>query len=205
MKEFLPLLMPVLLIIGGVLIIVMLVKNKALADHEHVIATWKNIDVLFQKRHDTIKEQLELLGQAVKTETNTYKEVARLRSGLKDYNDLTITEKKELMDGLGHLTSIAARTTEAYPEIQTLKADGQSPYNLLVKEWNKVETDIGNMRFAYNRNAEDYNVKMYQAPFGSIYRKIRRIRNKGRVEDFPYFEAQEEAREAVKVSPDLFG
>lgn len=196
-----------LLLIGIVIValpivLFILMKNNAIAKHENVIRVWADIDAVLLQRHEQIKQQLNLIGQVLNVETKAYQKIAKYRSGLDDYPNMSINEKIDFNANLGAFITHGLRH-EAYPDVATIK----EVIPRLLTMWNSIETEIKNKRLAYNRSATSFNIGLHQFPSSMFFTKARMLLSEnGTAEPFALIKATAQEREAVNVpEPDWTG
>lgn len=184
-----------LIVVAIPVVFYILMNNNAVAKHENVVRVWSDIDAVLLQRHEQIKQQLNLIGNVLNIETQAYQKIAKYRSGLNDYPNMSINEKIDFNANLGTFITHGLRT-EAYPDVDTIK----DTIPRLLTMWNSVETEIKNKRLAYNRSATSFNVGLYQFPSSMFFRKARLLLSEnGTVEPFALIKATGQERDAISI------
>ena len=179
-----------ILVIAGVTgFFYMSYTNQAIAKCNRVKQVWSDIDVLLLKRNEAIRNQINFLMQTLDVESKMYKEMAKVSDALQKYNSSdSIEDKVSTNNMIGN--TLVEITKNKYPELQSLKQN----FLPIFEEWKNTETDISNIRMAYNRSATKYNTGMRQFPSSTFY-----IRAKGDDIEFPLIMATELQRQAIEI------
>ena len=179
-----------ILVIAGVTgFFYMSYTNQAIAKCNRVKQVWSDIDVLLLKRNEAIRNQINFLMQTLDVESKMYKEMAKVSDALQKYNSSdSIEDKVSTNNMIGN--TLVEITKNKYPELQSLKQN----FLPIFEEWKNTETDISNIRMAYNRSATRYNTGMRQFPSSTFY-----IRAKGDDIEFPLIVATELQRQAIEI------
>ena len=179
-----------ILVIAGVTgFFYMSYMNQAIAKYNRVKQAWSDIDVLLLKRNEAIRNQINFLMQTLDVESKMYKEIAKVSDALQKYNSSdSIEDKVSTNNMIGN--TLVEITKNKYPELQSLKQN----FLPIFEEWKNTETDISNIRMAYNRSATKYNTGMRQFPSSTFY-----IRAKGDDIEFPLIVATEIQRQAIEI------
>ena len=127
--------------------------------------------------------------QTLDVESKMYKEMAKVSDALQKYNSSNSIEDKVSTNNMIGNTLVEI-TKNKYPELQSLKQN----FLPIFEEWKNTETDISNIRMAYNRSATRYNTGMRQFPSSTFY-----IRAKGDDIEFPLIVASELQRQAIEI------
>lgn len=185
------------LIIGVVVVIgfYFLMKNNAIAKHENVVRVFADIDVIFIQRNDQVYQQLNAVYQALSTESELAQNVAKYRSGINEYTNMSMNEKINFNASLGAFITHGLRQ-EAYPSLDSIKTLIPN----VISTWNKVETELKNKRLAYNRSATSFNVGLHQFPSSIFFKKARMILSEdGTTEPFALIKATEAEKQSIKI------
>ena len=179
-----------ILVIAGVTgFFYMSYTNQAIAKCNRVKQVWSDIDVLLLKRNEAIRNQINFLMQTLDVESKMYKEMTKVSDALQKYNSSdSIEDKVSTNNMIGN--TLVEITKNKYPELQSLKQN----FLPIFEEWKNTETDISNIRMAYNRSATRYNTGMRQFPSSTFY-----IRAKGDDIEFPLIVASELQRQAIEI------
>lgn len=191
----------IIVIIGGVILYCILAQNNAHAAHERVLKTFSDIDVVLIQRNDQIKNQLNFLMGALKQESELMILISKYRSGISDYNNMSINEKVDFNSNLGYFVTHGLRNNEAYPELSNV----HTTIPIIIKEWSKVEAEITTKRLAYNRSVTRFNIGLKQFPANIFYRKARLLGSEnGEITPFLLIKATDVEKEPVKVEKDWY-
>ena len=181
--------MQYVIVLAVVLIICLLyfvvVYNKLIKLNNSVNEGFATMDVYLKKRWDLIPNLVEIVKGYAKHESETFKEITKLRNENYDNlsNDDKIKTNEQLNKGINKIMALA----EAYPE---LKANEN--FLKLSSDLTSVEDEIAQSRKYYNAVVRNYNNKVEMIP-SNIVAKILGYKSK------LMFIASEEERKNVKV------
>lgn len=147
---------------------------------------WAQVDVQLKKRFDLIPNLVETVKGYAKHEKQTFEDVVAARNKFQ-----TATTPEAEMEASGELTKVLSRLmvlSEAYPE---LKADKN--FLQLQEDLKDIEEKIAFARQFYNDRVLSYLNKIQMFPSNIIASMFG-------FKEMKYFEANEEAKEAPKVS-----
>ncbi|HLE21887.1 MAG TPA: LemA family protein [Vicinamibacteria bacterium] len=146
---------------------------------------WSDVDVQLKKRHDLIPNLVETVKGYAKHEKDTLERViqARTRAVGAPSPDAKMEAENLLTSALRQLFALA----EAYPD---LKANQN--FIQLQGDLSRIESDIADARRYFNAVVRDFNTRQQVFPANLIASALGfQVRN--------FFEAEEEARKAVRV------
>jgi len=172
----------VVLIVGAAV----LTFNRLTRSRERVREAWSGIDVQLQRRADLVPNLVEAVKGYATHERGVFEAVTRARGAARQARgarEATLANLA-LTGAIGRLYALA----EAYPELQAAAS-----FVSLQTELSDIEEKIGYARHFYNGNVRDYNTRVKRFPTLIVARAFL-----FRPEEF--FEADDEAAEAVKVS-----
>lgn len=172
----------VLVIIGFILIGM---YNGLVRGRNRVREAWSGIDVQLKRRASLVPNLVETVRGYAEHERETFEEVTRARSAVEQAGTVAdAAQANNMLTGaLRHLFAVA----ENYPQLQA--AEG---FRQLQTELADIEEKIAFSRQFYNTNVLDYNNRIQTVPTVFIANMFG-----FRAEEF--FEAEEEAREDVRV------
>lgn len=157
-----------------------LVKLKVRAEN-----AWSDIDVQLKRRHELIPNLMEAVKGYAAHEQGVLNEVARLRAGALGASGPAESGAAEASLA-GAVKSVFA-VAEAYPE---LRADGN--FRQLQTQLADIENNIQYARRYFNAVVRDMNTAVARVP-SNIVAGLFGFRR------MAYFQAEQDAREAVKV------
>ena len=165
---------------------VILTFNRLTRSRERVREAWSGIDVQLQRRADLVPNLVEAVKGYAAHERGVFEAVTRARGAVQGARGAAeaTTANLALGGAIGRLFALA----EAYPELQAATS-----FVALQTELSDIEEKIGYARHFYNGNVLDYNTRVRRFPSLIVARAFL-----FRPEEF--FEAEEEATGAVKVS-----
>lgn len=146
---------------------------------------WSGIDVQLRRRASLIPNLVETVKGYAAHERETLEAVTRARSGLESAG--TAHQAAEANNVLTQALRSLFAVAEAYPQLQA-----SENFMGLQRELGDIEEKIAFSRDFYNRNVLDYNTRLQTFPNVVI------ARNFG-FQPEEFFEAEEEAREEVRV------
>lgn len=157
-----------------------LVKLKVLAEEG-----WSGIDVQLKKRYDLIPNLVNTVKGYASHEKTVLENVTKYRNMA--MNAGTVEDKIAAENMLTSTLKTLFSVTENYPD---LKADAS--FVNLQNQLSSVEGDLEKSRRYYNGTVREYNTSLMTFPtsiFAGIFKFVAK----------PFFEAEAEARENVKV------
>lgn len=157
-----------------------LVRLKVLVDE-----AWSGIDVQLKKRYDLIPNLVNTVKGYASHEKGVFEKVTQLRSAAMSAG--SIEEKVDLENQLTGTLKTLFAVAENYPE---LKADAS--FLNLQQQLSSIEDELEGARRYYNGTVREFNTKIVTFP-NNIIAGILKFTQK------PFFEAETEARENVKV------
>ena len=146
------------------------------------------IDVQLKRRADLIPNVVESVKGYAKHEKTVFEDVTKARSSLMKADSLQ--DKAKANDQLsGALKSLFA-VAEAYPQLQ-------ASANFQELQWQLEDTEdkVAYSRQFYNSNVLDFNSKVQMFPTNLIANSIG-------FKAFEFFQAEEEAKQSIKVKFD---
>jgi LemA protein len=162
--------------------------NGLIRSRVRVNEAWSGIDVQLKRRASLIPNLVETVKGYAAHEREVFERVTEARAALQRAG--TAKEAAEannmMTQALGRLFAVA----EAYPQLRA-----SENFMDLQNELADTEEKIAFARQFYNRNVTDFNARILVFP--SVV--IARLMN---LQPFDFFEAEEEARQDVKVSFD---
>ncbi len=160
--------------------------NSFISLRERVEEAFSTMDVYLKQRFDLIPNLVETVKGYAGHEKSVFENIAKARANV--FGASNDNEKFAAENQLGRAVSGFLAVAENYPE---LKAN--TNFSDLIQQLKATEADIANARKYYNGVVRAYNNQVDYFPsniLAGIFKFERR----------PYFEANEEERENVKVS-----
>lgn len=181
-------------IIVGVIVILIIILiasligtyNKFVKMRNSCEEAWATIDVYLKKRYDLIPNLVETVKGFAKHESETLQNVIAARNiAMSATNTADKIQKENALTN--SLRTFLNFVSESYPQLQA-----NANFLDLQNQLKLIETDLSNARKFYNANVKQINTKMQTFPSNIIAGFMR-------LEKFPYYEIEEEARQNVKV------
>jgi LemA protein len=181
----LPAMIPVLLLSLAVLWTILVYNGLVLA-RNRTREAWSGIDVQLKRRSSLIPNVVETVRGYAKHEHDVFSEVAQARGALaKAAGPVAAASADHMLTAaLGRLMAVA----ENYPQLQAA-----GTFRQLQDELADAEEKIAYARQFYNQNALDYNTRIQSFPGNQFA-------NWFHFQPFDFFNAEETAKEDVKVS-----
>jgi LemA protein len=180
----------IVLVLLGVAVVLALVimgiYNGLVGSRFRVREAWSGIDVQLKRRSSLIPNLVETVRGYASHERETLENVTRARAMLDTAG--TAQQAAQANNMLTQALRSLFAVAEAYPD---LKANQN--FLELQRELTDTEEKIAYARQFYNRNVLDYNTKTSTVP--SVF-----IANMFNFQPEEFFEAEEEARQEVRVS-----
>lgn len=172
-------------------------RNSLIGARENIEEQLGNIDTELQSRLDKIPNLMNSVKGFMNHESETYKQIAALRSGIEPYveekngtlvakENLTEEQKFQLEESSSQLVKEFRVTVEKYPELKDTLMVG------FMDELSGTENRIKVARREYNELVRSYNSKVKLFP-SSIVAEMSGF------EEMEYYEADEEASKAPVV------
>ncbi len=178
---------PIILVVVAILLVLYLVGmyNGLVRARNRCREAWSGIDVQLRRRASLIPNLVETVKGYAAHERGVFEEVARARSMLDQAGSAAqaADANNQLTRALRSLFAVA----ENYPQLKA-----SENFLDLQNELSDVEEKIAFARQFYNRNVLDYNTRIQTFPNVLI------ARNMG-FQEMEFFEAEEEARQEVRV------
>ena len=140
------------------------------------------IDVALTKRYDVLTKMLETVKAFTRHESETFAQLARLRSGM------SIDEKMEVCRSMDQLTGQLNIAVENYPELKS-----SQNYMKLKQTISDTEHNLQAARRFYNSNVSTYNQAIVVFPSSIIAGIIGMTKKK-------FFEAEDRKRQDVAMN-----
>src|SRR5574341_2122125 len=172
----------VLVVIGFILVGM---SNGLVRGRNRVREAWSGIDVQLRRRASLVPNLVETVRGYAEHERETFEEVTRARAALEQAGSpADAAQANNMLTGaLRHLFAVA----ENYPQLQAAEN-----LRMLQTELSDIEEKTAFARQFHNTNVLDYNNRIQTVPTVFIANMFG-----FKLEEF--FEAEEEAREEVKV------
>ncbi|MDH7601803.1 MAG: LemA family protein [Armatimonadota bacterium] len=159
--------------------------NSLIALRNRARDAWSDIDVQLKRRHDLIPNLVAVVQGYATHEKTVFEDVARLRAKAMELQ--SGVQRADAEDQLSTVIKSLFAVAESYPE---LKADKN--FRQLQSELAEVEDHIQYARRYYNAVVRDLNTKCETFPSGLIASLFG-------IGKLPYFQADEESRQPVRV------
>ena len=178
-------------IIGIIVVVVLLILyivstyNGLVGMRNRVKDQWAQIDVQLKRRFDLIPNLVETVKGYADHEQETLKGVIEARNKFNVAK--TPEEEMKANDQLSNFVSKLFALSEAYPDLKANQNFAQ-----LAEELTETESKIASARQFYNDTVLTLNNKIEMFPSNIIASMFKFTKE-------PFFEANEESREAVKV------
>lgn len=179
----------IVLVVVAVLVVIglMLVGmyNGLVRGRNRVKEAWSGIDVQLRRRASLVPNLVETVKGYAEHERETFEEVTRARTAVEQAGTVAdAAQANNMLTGaLRHLFAVA----ENYPQLQAAEN-----FRMLQTELSDIEEKIAFARQFYNTNVLDYNNRIQTVPTAFIANMFGFTQEE-------FFEADEEAREEVKV------
>lgn len=181
-------------IIGGAVALLLIILiayipssyNKLVAFSVRVDNGWSQVDVQLKKRYDLIPNLVETVKGYASHEKSTLENVVKWRN-----TAVSASTPADAMKANGELTGALSRllvTVEQYPDLKANQS-----FLSLQGELSDIENKIAMSRQFYNDTVMKYNEYLLKFPSNIIAGMFH-------FEKRPYFEVEEEAKAAPKVS-----
>lgn len=172
----------VLVVIGFILVGM---YNGLVRSRNRCREAWSGIDVQLKRRASLVPNLVETVRGYAEHERETFEEVTRARAALEQAGTVAdAAQANNMLTGaLRHLFAVA----ENYPQLQAAEN-----FRQLQAELSDIEEKIAFARQFYNTNVLDYNNRIQTVP--TVF-----IANMFGFKAEEFFEAEEEAREDVRV------
>lgn len=151
-------------VVGLVALGVTMLYNRIVALKNEVEASWRQIDVQLQRRHDLVPNLVQVVQAYAAHERGLLEAVTRARSAAeKARSERDVASVGRAEAALGRALAEVQARVEAYPE---LKANQQ--FERLMTELSETENRLAASRRLYNEAVEAYNTAIEQMPAALI-------------------------------------
>ena len=151
---------PLIIVVIIVFLYVMFTYNNLNGKKQRVEKSFSTIDVYLQARFDKLTSLLEQTLAAYDHESDVYKEVSRLRSGIVKAKTGDINDKVNAENEINAFISNPMMRTEAYPNLDSIRTLAMKT----AEETVISENDLISARKQYNSNVTSYNTKIKSFP-----------------------------------------
>ena len=151
---------PLIIVAIIVFLYVMFTYNNLNGKKQRVEKSFSTIDVYLQARFDKLTSLLEQTLAAYDHESEVYKEVSRLRSGIVKAKTGDINDKVNAENEINAFISNPMMRTEAYPNLDSIRTLAMKT----AEETVISENDLISARKQYNSNVTSYNTKIKSFP-----------------------------------------
>lgn len=192
MKKALPIIIVLVVLIGGFFMYSMNVRNKALALDQEVNSSWADVQGAYQRRNDLIGNLVNTVKGAADFEKSTLEAVVNARAKATSINidpsNVTPEQFQDFQKAQSGVSSALGRllmVTENYPDLKT-----NQNFLKLQDELASTENQILTQRTRFNDAVAVYNSYVLKVP------------NKFFLSDYkerPYFQAEAGAEKAPEV------
>ncbi|MDH6131889.1 LemA protein [Kitasatospora sp. MAA4] len=160
--------------------------NRLIRLRNQTRASWAQIDVQLKRRHDLIPNLVDTVAEYAAHERGTFEAVTAAR-GAAASRDLGAAERAQAENQLTATLAKLLATAEQYPELRA-----SQNFLKLQAELSGTEDKIAYARQFYNAAVQSYNTALESFPSNLVAGLSEHAKQE-------YFEAETEAREAVKV------
>ncbi len=170
----------VLIIIAVFIWWYIIIYNKIIKYKNYVENAHKLIDVNLQKRADLIPNLVEVVKTYKNFEKNLLNELTKLRSCVKEENNINKQrqeEEKQIWKDLQEVFAVA----EDYPDLKS-----SENFIELQKEISRIEENLASAREIYNSNLKILNTTVQSFPYNIVASNMN-------LPDYTYFEANVES------------
>ncbi|AJA67926.1 MULTISPECIES: LemA family protein [Myroides] len=159
MKKALPIIIVLVVLIGGFFMYSMSVRNKALAFDQEVNTSWADVQGAYQRRNDLIGNLVNTVKGAADFEKSTLEAVVNARAKATSINidpsNVTPEQFQEFQQAQSGVSSALGRllvTVEKYPDLKT-----NQNFLKLQDELASTENQIFTQRSRFNQTVKAYN------------------------------------------------
>ncbi len=179
----------ILIIIIFIVSYLIAIYNKFAKLRAAIEGAWADIEVQLKKRYNLIPNLVEIVKGYAKHEKETLERVIEARNSA--LNASSVEEAAKANSALNHALGSIFALAEAYPD---LKANEN--FMNLQNQLSSIEESIANARRYYNAVVRDYNAMLESFPDQFIAKKFNYTKK-------PYFELDDDEKEAVKSVPKI--
>lgn len=166
MKKILPIIIVVVVLIGGYFLLSMNYQNTALTFKQSADKTWANVEGAYQRRNDLIGNLVNTVKGAADFEKSTLEAVVNARAKATSMNidpsNMTPQQLEQFQQAQTGVSSALGRllvTVEKYPDLKT-----NQNFLKLQDELASTENQILTARTRFNASIESYNGYVLKVP-----------------------------------------
>ncbi len=150
---------PIFWLVAGILLLVIFIYNNLNSARHRIENSLAKIDTYLQERMDDITMLLDNANNVAGIEAGMQEQIAKLRSGVSNYNHASINDKITLDNGLRNFLAVS----ENYPEFRSI-----DEFKKLSNEMIKDNEELTASRNQCNNNITSYNTKITAFPTSLI-------------------------------------
>lgn len=192
MKKILPIIIVVVVLIGGYFLLSMNYQNTALGYKQAVDKSWADVEGAYQRRNDLIGNLVETVKGAADFEKSTLEAVVNARAKATSVNidptnmtEAQLANFQQTQSGVSSALGRLLVTVEKYPDLKT-----NQNFLKLQDELASTENQIFTQRSRFNEAVQAYNGYILKVPNKFFL---------GGYTERPFFKAEAGAESAPKV------
>ena len=196
MKKFLPIIIALVVLVGGYFLLSMNYQNSALGFKQAADKSWADVEGAYQRRNDLIGNLVNTVKGAADFEKSTLEAVINARAKATSMNidpsNMTPAQLEQFQQAQSGVSSALGRllvTVEQYPDLKT-----NQNFLKLQDELASTENQILTARTRFNESVQAYNGYVLKMPNKFFL---------GGYPERPYFKAEAGAEKAPNVSFDF--
>ena len=196
MKKFLPIIIALVVLVGGYFLLSMNYQNSALGFKQAADKSWADVEGAYQRRNDLIGNLVNTVKGAADFEKSTLEAVINARAKATSMNidpsNMTPEQLEQFQQAQSGVSSALGRllvTVEQYPDLKT-----NQNFLKLQDELASTENQILTARTRFNESVQAYNGYVLKMPNKFFL---------GGYPERPYFKAEAGAEKAPNVSFDF--
>jgi LemA protein len=166
MKKFLPIIIVLVVIVGGYFLLSMNYQNSALGYKQAADKTWADVEGAYQRRNDLIGNLVNTVKGAADFEKSTLEAVVNARAKATSMNidpsNITPEQLEQFQQAQSGVSSALSRllvTVEKYPDLKT-----NQNFLKLQDELASTENQILTARTRFNEKVQEYNGYVLKMP-----------------------------------------
>ncbi|MGC8662599.1 MAG: LemA family protein [Candidatus Micrarchaeia archaeon] len=171
-----------------IVLLIIAIWNTLIALRNNAKKAWADIDVLLQKRHDTLTKLIDAVSSYMKYEKGVMTQITQLRSQWEKIPQDDVQSKIKTSNQISTALKSLLAVAENYPD---LKADNN--FIQLQQTILDLETQLADRREYYNQAVTDLNIKMQQFPY-NIFAGIMHFTQ------MPLYQVSEDEKADVKIN-----
>ena len=148
------------IIIFVIAVTFVIIYNTLVSLKKNADKAWANIDVLLQKRHDTLTKLIDTVSSYMKYEKGLMTQITQLRSQWMNIPQNDVQSKINTSNQISSTLKSIFAIAENYPDLKANNSFMQLQQSIM-----ELESQIADSREFYNDSVTQFNIRINQIPY----------------------------------------